>query len=424
MSVRRRLLVLDTSYSLEHVRRNKLEASVTCRNLSGYFDAVWTVHPYAPLVTSDGWAPKSGRPAESTLAPGQVFIEGKLGRFEQLSSSARLNFLLAQGDVLTRLARLIRDAEISVIRAGDPLVMGLYAWALSRACRVPFLVRVGGNFERMRQESGRPLMPRLFPSPAVERAVERFVLTRADLVAGANEDNLQYAIELGTARERGTVFRYGNLIDPSHLVPPDQRSGGEELLRAIGVGGELVLVCIGRLLPVKMSDHAVHTLSRLRAEGLDATLVMVGSGAMLPELQALAAKLGVSEHVVFAGERDQQWLSRVIPAADVVLSPFTGRALAEAAFGGAAVVAYDTDWQGELIQSGVNGELVPVGDIERMAQGARKLLIDKAHARRMGEALRTRALGMMSPDALDEHERTEYDRLFTRIGRPDLARSP
>src|SRR5207249_3226718 len=46
---RPRLLVLDTSYSLEAIRANRTEASVTCRDLGGFFDRVWTVHPFATL---------------------------------------------------------------------------------------------------------------------------------------------------------------------------------------------------------------------------------------------------------------------------------------------------------------------------------------------------------------------------------------
>ena len=417
----RRLLVLDTSHPLEYVRKNKLETSITCRNLGGYFDAVWTAHPFAPLVSSASWTTKNGRPVESTLAPGQVYIEGKLGLLDGLGPG-RFNFALAQADVLARLARLIRSHGICVIRAGDPLLMGLYAWALSRVCGIPYLVRVGGNYERIRQESGEPIMPRLFPTLGMERAIEQFVLQRADLVAGANGDNLRYAIEMGTPRERGTVFRYGNLIHPAHLVAPSDRKPGRELMGELGIRGSLLLLCIGRLLPVKMPEHAVRVLAHVRSRGLDATLVMAGSGAMLEELKRLAASLNVTEHVVFAGDRDQEWLARVIPTAAAVLSPFTGRALVEVAFGAAPTVAYDIDWQGELIESGVNGELVPLRDIDGFASATMRLLTDEAYARRLGNRLRETALVMMSPEALDEHERCEYDRLFERTGHTHLPR--
>ena len=89
---------------------------------------------------------------------------------------------------------------------------------------------------------------------------------------------------------------------------------------------------------------------------------------MLKELQQLARQLGVADHIVFAGNRDQEWLSRVIPHAAAVLAPSAGRALSEVAFGAAPTVAYDNDWHSELVQHGVTGALVPHRDVEAMAE--------------------------------------------------------
>ena len=98
--------------------------------------------------------------------------------------------------------------------------------------------------------------------------------------------------------------------------------------------------------------------------------------------------------------------------AAVVLSPHTGRALSEAALAGARIVAYDIDWQGEMIESGVTGELVQHKDWMQMADAADKILKDPAYAKNIGDAVRVRALVMMDPDLLDEHERITYSTLL------------
>lgn len=412
-----RLLVLDTSYSLEFIRNNKLEASVTCRSLGGYFEQVWTVHPFASLVTSPHWGPTHGPPTATVLAPGQTFLEGKIGRFDGLAAAARLNFALAQAEVLTHVLRLVRTEKIDLVRVGDPLLMGLYGVAISRLCRIPLVVRLGGNYERNRQKSGQPLMPRFFPSPNVEREVERFVLGRAHLVAGANQDYLDYAIAMGTPAERTTLFRFGNLIDPVHLTAPDARRGGTELLEPLGLHARDFLLYVGRLEKVKMSDHPIRALALVRAAGLDAALLLVGGGAYASELKELARDLGVANHVVFAGNRDQVWLANVIPRAAVVLSPATGRALCEVAFGAAPVVAYDFDWQAELIVPEQTGQLVPFGDIQAMADATVGLLRDRGHARDLGGQLRSAALEMLDPARLDAHERDQYDRVYEHFRR-------
>lgn len=412
----RRLLVLDTSYTLQAIRANKLEASVTCRDLGGFFDEVWTVHPFASLLTTPDWSPTSGPPVETRLAPRHLFVEGKVGRFKALSGMAPLNFFIAQAAMLGYLLSLVKRRQISVVRAGDPLLMGLYGWFVARAAGIPLLVRVNGNNERIRQQAGRPIYPRFFRSAAVERAIEQFVLSRSDLVAAVNEDNRQFAIRSGASPERCTIFPYGNLVAPVHFLEPASRPDGRPLLRELGLGERPFLLCVGRLESIKMPDHAVRALAEVRRAGMDADLLMVGGGSQREGLSLLAQELGIAAHVVFAGERDQEWLSRVIPLAGVVLSPLTGRALSEVALAGAPTVAYDLDWQRELVRDGETGRLTPARDVANFANAALQLLRDRALARRLGSALRTLALDRLDPQRLDVHERQQYSRLLATSG--------
>src|SRR5437016_1111402 len=112
----RRLLVLDASYSLAAIRANKLEASVTSRDLGGYFARVWTVHPFATLVTPAEWSARNGRPEASSLDARHVFVEGKVGRFDSLAFLPAVNFVLAQLGMLRYVIRLVRRHGISAVR--------------------------------------------------------------------------------------------------------------------------------------------------------------------------------------------------------------------------------------------------------------------------------------------------------------------
>ena len=117
--------------------------------------------------------------------------------------------------------------------------------------------------------------------------------------------------------------------------------------------------------------------------------------------------------VFFCGNQDQNWISSVIPFAEVVLSPHTGRALTEAALGGAPICAYDVDWQSELIESGISGELVPFEDYNQMAKITIKLLQDREYARKIGDGARGKALKMMNPEKLNNHEIKFYEKLIS-----------
>jgi glycosyltransferase involved in cell wall biosynthesis len=407
--------VLDTSYTLEMVRQRHLEAPILCRDLGGFFEHVWSVHPFATLLTSDEWGPRFGRPEVYELAPRHTVIEGKVGRFRALKGLFPVNFLLGQIGLLLNLRRLVRSRNISVVRAGSPLYLGLFSWALARLCNVPLVIRVGGNHDKVFEATGQPMEPRLMRSRRIEKIVERFVFRRADLVAGANQDNLDFALANGASPERSTLFRYGNLIDERHLAEPASRPKEEAHLVELGVTPGKFLLYIGRLEPVKQPDHVVATLAEVRRQGFDVKAVLAGDGRMRSALTEQARSLGVAEAIVFAGNVGQDRLSELIPLAAAVVSPHTGRALTEAALGAAPVVAYDIDWQGELIEDGVTGILVPHGAAAQMAEGLVRLLSDPAFARRLGNALRQRALTMLDPAALDEHERQEYSKLLARF---------
>ena len=123
----RKLLVIDTNYTLEGIRERQIEQSVTCRDLAGFFSHVWSVHPFATLVTSDEWGSRYGPPETIEIADRHTIIEGKVGRIAWLRQLFLVNFLIAQIDLFVRLWRLIRRERISVIRAASPLYLGLNA---------------------------------------------------------------------------------------------------------------------------------------------------------------------------------------------------------------------------------------------------------------------------------------------------------
>jgi glycosyltransferase involved in cell wall biosynthesis len=260
----------------------------------------------------------------------------------------------------------------------------------------------------------RPLQKRFFFNRKNEKKVERFVFERADLVAGANQDNLNFALNNGARKEFATIFRYGNLLDELHFVPAEQRQEGDSLLDAIGIKREAFLLYIGRLEKVKHPEHVIDVLASVRKAGHDVKALMVGDGTMLNELKQKAEALGVGDSVVFAGNQKQEWLSRIIPLSAVVMSPHTGRALSEAALGGVSVVAYDIDWQSEIIENEVTGLLVPHPDLQQFTSATERFLSDRSFAKRMAEGLKQRAYEMLDPETLDQHEINEYNKLLKR----------
>jgi glycosyltransferase involved in cell wall biosynthesis len=411
----RKLLVFDLAYTLEEVRARGQEAQILYRDLDGFFEHVWSVHPFATLLTSEEWSPRYGKPQSYELAPRHTIIEGKLGRFRCLRAFPPLNFLLGQIGLFLQLRALIRREQIGVIRVPDPLYAGLFGLLLARSTGIPLVIRVGANNDELRKFTGKPTQPRLLGSQSVEKAIERLVFKRADLVAGANQNNLDFALANGARADRSTLFRYGNLIDPRHFVDPQLRRPKSNLLAELGLESGKFIINVGRLEDtgaVKHPDDLVQLLKTLADAGCTMKCLMVGDGRLAPRIRQLAEQLGVGNLLVMAGTRSQEWLADVFSNAAVHVCPQAGRALSEGALAAVPTVAYDIDWQRELIETDITGFLVPYRDVRALALAAKRLIDDRPLAIRLGRQLRERALAMLDPLKLNDHERAEYSKLL------------
>lgn len=411
------LIVVDTSYSLKEILGRGQAHSVTCRDLGGFFAHVWTVNPIAP-AGYEREVPLSTKVTWYSLSSNSTFIEGTLAVSLLLSKwpgGAALNFLLSQCLHIGQMVSIARSNPLAVIRGGDPLYAGLFALVVASLSERPLVIRVGGNNERVSRETGRPIMPRLFRTRSLERAVEKFVLSRAHAVMGANEDNLAWALASGASRCRSRVVRYGNLIDPVHFHDPGTRALNSERIEEIGVlPGRKILLYVGRIEEVKRVRDLIPVAEMLRSLGIEFQLILVGDGSQSGELQTQIRQRGLQDYVLLAGPLSQKVIADLFAVADVVVSPHMGRALAEAALAAAPIVAYDLDWQGELIHDGETGRLIPVGDVQNFAKSVADLLSSPDEARKLGLAARQTALQLLDPARQDAIEREIYSVLLSR----------
>jgi glycosyltransferase involved in cell wall biosynthesis len=381
-----------------------------CRDLDGFFDHVWTVHPALGASPTHSHVPPVGPPTRVEFAPRHTVIEGPVARFAWRGRLPRLNFLIAQSVLVARLLRVVRQERVSVIRVSDPYYAGLLGLLIARVAGLPLVVRINANQDLIYDAVGETAYPRLFRWRAVEKRIERFVLERGDLVAAGNENNRQFALANGARPERSTVFRAGVWVDPVHFkVEPEKR---RSIRLELGLGDRPFVVIVGRLERLKHPEDVLHVLVEAKARQPDLAAVFVGDGRMRGDLEALAAELGVADDVQFAGSRDQEWVAAALTSATVVLSALTGRVLVEACLSGTPVVAYDVEWHFELVSNGETGILVPYRDTHEMADAVCDLVSDPARAALLGKKARAVALEMMNPTRLMQHERNEYVKLL------------
>lgn len=406
------MMVFDTAYTYEFLIQRNLSVLVTAKDIDGFFDHVWTVHAVASLFCPASSGLRYGRLVVRELNERHTHIEGKIGRFKKLAWFPALNFLFAQVDLMYFLLKLIKQNKIAIIRAEDPYFNGMLGLIVSAINKLPFVSGVWGNPEAIREQTKKPLSPRL-KWIWVEKLIERFILVRADMVLAGNMDNMAFVLSRGVDQERTAIISIGNAINSLHFVPPDKRESGTADLKVLGIASQNVIMCISRLEPLKLPDQLVRALACLKGRGLNIKALFVGDGGAKDLLAALSEELGVADQIVFCGNRSQDWLARVIPCAAVVVSPLTGRALAEAALGGAPIVAYDIDWHGEVIETGVTGELVPYLNYSLMADAIERILKDEEYALMIKANVRERALKIMDPHATNQVLVDIYQKLIT-----------
>ncbi len=394
-----KLLVIDTSYNLKAIEEKKLHEAVYSRDLNGFFKKVWSVHPFGNITNTFYTSEDFSKIQIFKMKNNHYFIEGKIGRFYILRWFKILNFLISQIEIFFYLRRLLKNEKIDFIKASDPHYNSLLAFLLSKLTKVPFLVRVSGNFEKIYNDTKRPIMKKFFIFRFIEKKFEKFIFKKADYVIAPNEDNLGYAISYGLKREKGSVVRYGSLINKKHLINPSIRKDKMFFKNELNMSEKYsYMIYVGRLEQVKRVLDLIKIIKNINIEQVK--LLIVGKGSLTEDINREININNLKDKVFLIGEKDQDWLSKCLPNCSCFLATHTGRALAEASFAGLPVVGYDIDWHSEIIKDGINGFLVKPGDTLSFSKAIIEILNNQDLSKKFSLNIRKSAETLLSPEKI------------------------
>jgi len=167
-------------------------------------------------------------------------------------------------------------------------------------------------------------------------------------------------------------------------------------------------VTIGRAVAKKGFDDLLEALAKL-PRALNWRLTHIGGGEKLEALQAQARALGLDERIVWAGPKAQDEVIATLRAADLFVLPSKEagdgdrdglpNVVMEAASQALPIVATDFAGIPEFVRDGVEGLLVPPGDVAALAAALAELAMAPERRATLGEAAYARLTGAFSAQA-------------------------
>ncbi len=273
--------------------------------------------------------------------------------------------------------RLLAQGDFDVVHVHWVVPNGPIGGLVARG-KLPLVVSVHGSDVAVSERSS-----------AIGRAT-RWTFGRAAAVTAPSRDLLERAGRLGATGLE--LVPYGADVDALSAT-----SETATAIRArLGAGaGDVVVLGLGRLIPVKGFEvlvdayaDAVHELPGLR-------LVIVGDGDLRESLQRRAEQLGVSRSVVLAGAARRDEIPGYLAAADVVAIPSIRHlgyvdglpnVALEAMAAGKPIVASSVGGLPDLVQPGENGLLVEEKNTGELARAIVTLARDQELRARLGAA--------------------------------------
>jgi glycosyltransferase involved in cell wall biosynthesis len=153
---------------------------------------------------------------------------------------------------------------------------------------------------------GYPLLKRLV-NPILRR-----VLARADKIVVSAAAMIESSDLLRSYAAKCEIFPYGADLDYWRTLDADDIASIEGIKRS----APRHIVAIGRLVSYKGFDVLIRAM-----RDVDARATIVGTGPLEKELKQLAAELGISDRVHFAGRLERREIKRLLHSAQIFAFP-------------------------------------------------------------------------------------------------------
>ena len=214
------------------------------------------------------------------------------------------------------------------------------------------------------------------------------------------------------------IFHVDNVkVIPNFVCQHDyKRQPIESLRSSLAPNNELLVAHVSNFRPVKRPLDCIEIFAGVLKQGIKARLVMVGDGSERPNCEHRARCLGILDQCSFVGKQPR--IVDYLSIADVLLLPSEqesfGLAALEAMACEVPVISTRVGGIPEVITDGDTGCLSEVGDVQKMADDAAKLLRDDDLRHEMGKKARESAISRYSTDKVIPQYISFYEEVLGR----------
>ncbi|HUP44518.1 MAG TPA: N-acetyl-alpha-D-glucosaminyl L-malate synthase BshA [Thermoanaerobaculia bacterium] len=200
-----------------------------------------------------------------------------------------------------------------------------------------------------------------------------------------------------------------NFVDPGRFKRHDKTA----FCHVLGVDCEKLVCHVSNFRPVKRIMDVIEVFEKV-ARIVPSRLVMVGDGPDRSRAEAYCRDRRLRDRVFFLGNVPN--LEEVVGASDLFLLPSEsesfGMAALEAMASEVPVIATRTGGLPEVVDEGETGHLLPVGDVQGMAERAVAILSDDRLRAEMGARAREQAIARFDVAKVVPQYRQLYERVI------------
>jgi len=198
------------------------------------------------------------------------------------------------------------------------------------------------------------------------------------------------------------------------VVAPD-KGFANEVKSHYAKAGDFLVFYIGRLVYEKGVHVLLSSIPKVLEEVGNVKFVIAGDGYYQNVLREKAQRLGIEDHVVFAGRISDATRDALYVAADAAVFPSLyepfGIVALEGMMKGTPVVVSDTGGLSEVVRHEETGVKVYPGDADSLGWGIKKVLLDESLRTRLRENGPKEVIERFSWDRVAELTREVYTRI-------------